>query len=129
MINAGGRLELIMNKKKQIAGSVVIVLVVMLFTFLPACAPQPAGPIPETEPISYTDASVGYLGPEGTYTQEACRVFFDREGEYIPYPAVSDAVEALVEGSVDYAVIPQENTIGGAVIDYVDTFLGSFPVR
>ena len=87
------------------------------------CAPQPAGPLPYTEPISYADASVGYLGPEGTYTQEACWVFFDREGDLIPYPTVSDAVEALADGQTDYAVIPQENTIGGAVIDYVDTLI------
>lgn len=92
------------------------------------CAPQPAGPLPDTEPVSYADATVGYLGPEGTYTQEACLVFFDREGEYIPYPAVSDAVEALVDGAVDYAVIPQENTIGGAVIDYVDTLIAQTEV-
>ncbi|MBO4562114.1 MAG: prephenate dehydratase [Clostridia bacterium] len=117
-----------MKKKKRIAGTGVIALVIMLLTVLSSCAPQPAWPIPETEPVSYTDASVGYLGPEGTYTQEACWVYFDREGEYIPYPTVSDAVEALVDGAVDYAVIPQENTIGGAVIDYVDTLIAQTEV-
>jgi len=73
--------------------------------------------------ISYTDAVVSYLGPEGTYTQEACMKFFNTEGTYVPYVTVDEAVEALVTGESDYAVIPQENTIGGAVTDYVDTLI------
>ena len=71
--------------------------------------------------IDYDTAVVGYLGPEGTYTQEACGVFFDKKGTYKPYETVNATVEALVSGECGYAVIPQENTIGGAVIDYVDT--------
>ena len=67
--------------------------------------------------------TVSYLGPEGTYTQEACGVFFGKNGIYAPYKTVSDAVEALINGESEYAVIPQENTIGGAVIDYVDILI------
>ena len=36
---------------------------------------------------------------------------------------MSDAVDALEAGDANYAVIPQENTIGGAVTDYVDIVL------
>ncbi len=68
----------------------------------------------------YNSAVVSFLGPEGTYTQEACGVFFQKKGSYTPYETVSDAVDALESGESDYAVIPQENTIGGAVTDYVD---------
>ena len=73
--------------------------------------------------ISTENAIVSYLGPEGTYTQEACGVFFGDDGTYEPYSTVSDAVDALEAGDADYAVIPQENTIGGAVTDYVDIVL------
>lgn len=73
--------------------------------------------------ISAENAEVSYLGPEGTYTQEACGVFFESNGTYEPYSTVSDAVDALEAGNADYAVIPQENTIGGAVTDYVDIVL------
>ena len=73
--------------------------------------------VPEVE---FDSATVSYLGPEGTYTQEACGVFFEKEGTYTPYKTVSEAVEALINGESNYAVIPQENTIGGAVTDYVD---------
>ncbi len=67
---------------------------------------------------------VSYLGPEGTYTQEACGVFFKNKGSYIPYETVKDAVDALVKGESSFAVIPQENTIGGAVTDYLDIVIG-----
>ena len=66
---------------------------------------------------------VSYLGPQGTYTEEACKVFFEGRGTYEPYETVDDAVQALVDKKSTYAVIPQENTIGGAVIDYVDTLI------
>ncbi len=68
-------------------------------------------------------AVVSYLGPEGTYTQEACEAFFEGRGTYVPYVTVNDAVEALAAGESGYAVIPQENTIGGAVTDYVDVLI------
>ena len=66
---------------------------------------------------------VSYLGPEGTYTQEACQVYFGKNSTLIPCATVNDAVDALADGKTSYAVIPQENTIGGAVTDYVDTLI------
>ena len=76
----------------------------------------------------YRSAIVSYLGPEGTYTQEACGKFFANKGLYRPYKTVNDAVKALVNRESNYAVIPQENTIGGAVIDYVDTLIAQTEV-
>lgn len=75
------------------------------------------------EPLA--DATVCYLGPEGTYTQEATERFFRGEGEYVPQATVADAVGELVAGNCDYAVIPQENTIGGPVVDYIDVLLAN----
>ena len=69
--------------------------------------------------IDYDSAVVSYLGPEGTYTQEAGGKFFEGRGTYIPYKTVGDAVDALISHDSSYAVIPQENTIGGAVVDYM----------
>lgn len=88
---------------------------------LAGCSAPAGNAVPAV--ISYETATVGYLGPEGTYTQEACGVFFDKKGTYRPYETVSDTVEALVAGECGYAVIPQENTIGGAVTDYVDILI------
>lgn len=69
------------------------------------------------------NAAVSYLGPEGTYTEEAAKLFFGESGSFLPEETVSDAVRQLLDGNCDYAVIPQENTIGGAVYDYIDEFL------
>ncbi len=69
------------------------------------------------------EGAVSYLGPEGTYTQEATQKFFGNDGDYRPQKTVKDAVLQLLEGKCEYAVIPQENTIGGPVYDYIDELL------
>ncbi len=66
------------------------------------------------------NASVSYLGPAGTYTEEATKLFFSEKAVLMPEETVSDAIEMILTGNADYAVIPQENTLGGAVINYVD---------
>ncbi len=98
--------------------------------FMTGCQGTSAGPEnPEEEiPVTYESAVVSYLGPEGTYTQEACDRFFRSEGTYEPYATVNDAVQALKDGYSDYAVIPQENTIGGPVTDYVDLIISETDV-
>lgn len=69
------------------------------------------------------NAAVSYLGPEGTYTEEAARFLFSDTDSFIPEETVDDAIEAAASGASDYAVIPQENTLGGAVTNYVDALL------
>lgn len=105
--------------KKQLS----LFLALLLCVLMAGCTNAVSSDVPVQ--IDYDTAVVSYLGPEGTYTQEACGVFFEKQGSYIPYETVSDAVDALVGGESNYAVIPQENTIGGAVIDYVDTLLAN----
>lgn len=73
--------------------------------------------------IPHKSLSVSYLGPEGTYTQEACEIFFGKQGNFIPFKTVKDAIKALINEECDFVVIPQENTIGGPVIDYIDTLI------
>ena len=66
---------------------------------------------------------VSYLGPEGTYTEEAAHFFFDEHATFVPEATVPEAIEDVVTGKADYAVIPQENTLGGAVVNYVDALI------
>ena len=42
-----------------------------------------------------------------------------------PKETVNDAIADLLSGEADYAVIPQENTVGGAVVNYVDALIGA----
>ncbi|MBR1660384.1 MAG: hypothetical protein IJ705_08705 [Oscillospiraceae bacterium] len=69
------------------------------------------------------NARVSYLGPEGTYTEEATQFFFPDAGSLMPEATVADAIADLTAGTADYAVIPQENTLGGAVTNYVDALI------
>ena len=68
------------------------------------------------------DVRISYLGPEGTYTEEAAQSFFSA-GTLQPKETVPEALADLTDGDADYAVIPQENTLGGAVTDYVDALI------
>ena len=104
--------------------TVSVLLAFMLCVSLIGCSNQNAAKGTPVQ-IDCDAATVSYLGPEGTYTQEACEKFFERKGSYLPYQTVPKAVQALTDGKSNYAVIPQENTIGGAVVDYVDTLIAS----
>ena len=66
---------------------------------------------------------VSYLGPAGTYTEEASLFWFGDGEELIPEETVKDAIADVLAGNADYAVIPQENTLGGAVVNYVDALI------
>lgn len=68
---------------------------------------------------------VSYLGPAGTYTEEASQFWFENGEELIPKETVNDAIEDMLAGNTDYAVIPQENTVGGAVVNYVDALIAA----
>lgn len=85
-----------------------------------AAAPSASGSASAASAPDYADARVSYLGPEGTYTQEACELFFGGKGVYLPQEDVPASVAMVAAGECDYAVIPQENTIGGPVAEYLD---------
>jgi len=80
-------------------------------------------PSPNAEIADVT--TVAYLGPEGTYTEEAAKLFFGDNDEMMPQATVADALVLVAEGKATYAVVPQENTLGGPVTDYIDAFLAA----
>jgi prephenate dehydratase len=64
---------------------------------------------------------VGYLGPAGTYTEEALRASAPAGIEEVPLPTIYDTVMAVHDGKVDRAVVPIENALEGAVSATIDT--------
>ncbi len=59
---------------------------------------------------------IAYLGPAGTFTEQATRQWAPRVAtDAIPAPSVPAAVEALRSGRVDAAVVPFENSVEGSV--------------
>ncbi len=82
-------------------------------------------PVAEIDDVT----TVAYLGPAGTYTEEATKLFFGNNDELKPQETVSDALALVKEGAAAYAVVPQENTLGGPVTDYIDALLDAGDVR
>ena len=68
-------------------------------------------------------ATACYLGPVGTYTEEAASQYFGNREKLEAVDSVEKALSAVEAGQCTYAVIPQENTIGGPVYPYVDALL------
>jgi prephenate dehydratase len=65
---------------------------------------------------------VTYLGPPGTFSEDALRAAVgDQEVEAIPSASVYDAIVAVGEGRADRALVPFENAIEGAVTATLDT--------
>jgi prephenate dehydratase len=64
---------------------------------------------------------VAYLGPAGTYSEEALRASAGGEVAEIPYATIREAVMAVQEGAVERAVVPIENALEGAVAVTLDT--------
>lgn len=59
---------------------------------------------------------VAYLGPPGTFSEEAvtrCPALLGADRK--PFPSFADAYEAALRGDVDVALLPVENSIEGAV--------------
>ncbi len=84
------------------------------------------GQTAETASVQFGgNEKVSYLGPQGTYTEEAAQFFFPDAGTFLPRASVEEAIADAAEGSADYAVIPQENTLGGAVTNYVDALIAT----
>lgn len=79
------------------------------------------------EALVYSAGSLGFLGPKGTFTEEAllATLASGPQGthptpEIIPFPSLQDTVQAVSEGIVDCALVPIENSIEGSVSVTVD---------
>lgn len=64
---------------------------------------------------------VGFLGPAGTYSEEAARVLFPGNSLLQPYPGIDAAIQAVAAGTDDACVVPIENSLEGAVNLTMDT--------
>ena len=68
-----------------------------------------------------------YLGPEGTFTEQALRTIAAADhGVRTPARSVPEALEAVRAGDADAALVPLENSVGGAVpVTLDELFTGS----
>ena len=67
-------------------------------------------------------ARIGFLGPFGTFTEQALLTQPDLAGgELVPLPTISDVLVATEKGEVDVGFVPIENSIEGTVNVSLDT--------
>ncbi len=75
---------------------------------------------------------VGFLGPAGTFSEEAlCRssvsLGVPEDAERVALPTIREVVLAAAAGDVDRAVVPIENSLEGSVDEALDTLLHDAP--
>jgi prephenate dehydratase len=83
---------------------------------------------------------VAFLGPAGTFTEEALRASAPGGVEGVPYPSIYETVIAVHERAAELGIVPIENSLEGAVTTTLDLLAGEaedvriaaeidFPVR
>ena len=68
---------------------------------------------------------VAFLGPEGTFTQEAALKHFGDSADTVPKAAIDEVFRDVLAGSCNYGVVPVENSTEGVVSHTLDTFMDS----
>ena len=73
---------------------------------------------------------ISHLGPAGTYTETAARLYSDN-AELITYPTVPEVIQSVITDNTDLAVCAFENSIAGTVsIETIDLLLkADFPLK
>lgn len=68
---------------------------------------------------------IAYLGPEGTFTQQAVYRQFGHSVHALSQPAIEDVFLSVQSGEADFGVVPVENSSQGIVSHTLDMFLHS----
>ncbi len=71
---------------------------------------------------------VGYLGPEGTFSQSAVYKHFGHSVRALPLGMIDEVFHEVESGAADFGVVPIENSTEGTVNHTLDMFLTS-PLR
>jgi len=68
---------------------------------------------------------VGFLGPEGTFTQQAVYKQFGHSVRALPLTSIEEVFHEVEAGTADFGVVPIENSSEGTVNNTLDMFLTS----
>jgi chorismate mutase/prephenate dehydratase len=68
---------------------------------------------------------VAFLGPEGTFSQQAVLKHFGHSVRALPLAAIGEVFEEVQAGHADFGIVPIENSTEGTVNNTLDMFLTS----
>ncbi len=68
---------------------------------------------------------IGFLGPEGPFTQQAVYKHFGHSVRGVPLPSIPEVFQEVQAGHADFGVVPIENSTGGVVEFSIDMFLNT----
>ena len=68
---------------------------------------------------------IGYLGPEGTFSQQATLKHFGRSAIGLPMASIEEVFAEVEAGNADFGVVPVENSGQGTIQVTLDMFLTS----
>jgi chorismate mutase/prephenate dehydratase len=68
---------------------------------------------------------IGFLGPEGTFSQQAAFKHFGHSAHGLPLASIEEVFEEVEAGDADFGVVPVENSGQGTIQSTLDMFLTS----
>jgi chorismate mutase/prephenate dehydratase len=68
---------------------------------------------------------IGFLGPEGTFTQAAVYKHFGHSVRALPFGTIDEVFQEVESGAASFGVVPVENSTEGTVNNTLDMFLTS----
>ena len=68
---------------------------------------------------------IGYLGPEGTFSQQAVHKHFGHSAKGLPLVSIEEVFDEVAAGNADFGVVPVENSGQGTIQSTLDMFLTS----
>lgn len=71
---------------------------------------------------------IGYLGPQGTFTQEAA-LRYGGTKQLVCYDTFSQIMAAVDSGAIQEGIVPLENSLEGAVVQTMDLLAHSYDIK
>lgn len=68
---------------------------------------------------------IGFLGPEGTFSQQAVHKHFGHSAHGMPLSSIEEVFQEVEAGNADFGVVPVENSGQGTIQSTLDMFLTS----
>jgi chorismate mutase/prephenate dehydratase len=68
---------------------------------------------------------IGYLGPAGSFSHLASMRKFGASVEHLPLPDIRAVFDEVARGHCDLGLVPIENSLGGGIVETMDSFLES----